>query len=55
MASGIALIKVEAVNFEAPDQARNKLFFENLTPLHPAGAPAARDERREPVGPLSWT
>ena len=24
-----ALIKVEAVNFEAPDQARNKLFFEN--------------------------
>ena len=30
-----ALIKVEAVNFEAPDQARNKLFFENLTPLYP--------------------
>ena len=28
-----ALIKVEAVNFESPDQARNKLFFENLTPL----------------------
>jgi hypothetical protein len=27
-----ALIKVEAVNFEAPDQAREKLFFENLTP-----------------------
>src|SRR5918993_4686596 len=30
-----ALIKVEAVNFEAPDQARNKLFFEKLTPLYP--------------------
>jgi transcription termination factor Rho len=30
-----ALIKVEAVNFEAPDQARDKLFFENLTPLYP--------------------
>ena len=30
-----ALIKVEAVNFESPDQARNKLFFENLTPLYP--------------------
>jgi transcription termination factor Rho len=30
-----ALIKVEAVNFEAPDQAREKLFFENLTPLYP--------------------
>src|SRR4051795_5301162 len=30
-----ALIKVEAINFEAPEQARNKLFFENLTPLYP--------------------
>jgi transcription termination factor Rho len=30
-----ALIKVEAVNFESPEQARNKLFFENLTPLYP--------------------
>jgi transcription termination factor Rho len=30
-----ALIKVEAVNFEAPDRAREKLFFENLTPLYP--------------------
>ncbi len=30
-----ALIKVEAVNFESPDLARDKLFFENLTPLYP--------------------
>jgi transcription termination factor Rho len=30
-----ALIKVEAVNFEAPGQSREKLFFENLTPLYP--------------------
>ncbi|MGE5688679.1 MAG: Rho termination factor N-terminal domain-containing protein, partial [Gemmatimonadota bacterium] len=30
-----ALIKVEAVNFEPPEQARDKLFFENLTPLYP--------------------
>src|SRR5882672_10192788 len=30
-----ALIKVEAVNFESPEEARNKLFFENLTPLYP--------------------
>jgi transcription termination factor Rho len=30
-----ALIKVEAVNFEAPEQTRSKLFFENLTPLYP--------------------
>ena len=30
-----ALIKVEAVNFEGPGQAKEKLFFENLTPLYP--------------------
>ena len=30
-----ALIKVEAVNFEHPEEARNKIFFDNLTPLYP--------------------
>ena len=30
-----ALIKVEAVNFEHPDEARNKIFFDNLTPIYP--------------------
>src|ERR1017187_2308014 len=30
-----ALIKVEAVNFESPEEARNKIFFDNLTPLYP--------------------
>src|SRR5262249_54884071 len=30
-----ALIKVEAVNFEPPEVAREKIFFENLTPLYP--------------------
>jgi transcription termination factor Rho len=30
-----ALIKVEAVNFESPERARTKIFFENLTPLYP--------------------
>jgi transcription termination factor Rho len=30
-----ALIKVEAVNFESPDMSRNKIFFDNLTPLYP--------------------
>jgi transcription termination factor Rho len=30
-----ALIKVEAVNFEHPEVARNKVFFDNLTPLYP--------------------
>ena len=30
-----ALIKVEAVNFEHPEVGRNKIFFDNLTPLYP--------------------
>jgi transcription termination factor Rho len=30
-----AMVKVEAVNFEPPDRAREKIFFENLTPLYP--------------------
>jgi transcription termination factor Rho len=29
---------VEAVNFEAPEKAREKIFFENLTPLYPERA-----------------
>jgi transcription termination factor Rho len=40
-----ALIKVEAVNFEAPEQAREKLFFENLTRSIPR-AIEARDRFR---------
>jgi transcription termination factor Rho len=30
-----ALIKVEAVNFEPPLRGRERVFFENLTPLYP--------------------
>ncbi len=30
-----ALLRVDTINFEAPDVARNKVLFENLTPLHP--------------------
>ena len=30
-----ALLKVETINFQAPEEARNKILFENLTPLHP--------------------
>ncbi len=30
-----ALIKVEAVNFEPPARGRERVFFENLTPLYP--------------------
>ena len=35
-----ALLKVEAVNFEEPERARDKTLFDNLTPLYP-------DERLE--------
>src|SRR5687767_9162532 len=30
-----ALIKVEAINFEPPEKPKEKIFFENLTPLYP--------------------
>lgn len=30
-----ALLKVNEINYEDPENARNKLLFENLTPLHP--------------------
>ncbi len=30
-----ALLKVSQINYEKPEQAKNKVAFENLTPLHP--------------------
>ena len=30
-----ALIKVEAIHFEPPEKTKEKIFFENLTPLYP--------------------
>lgn len=30
-----ALLKVESINFEDPDRARDKILFDNLTPLYP--------------------
>lgn len=30
-----ALLKVEAVNFENPEDCKDKIFFDNLTPLYP--------------------
>src|ERR1700740_856317 len=32
-----ALIKVEAVNFDPPEQAKDKVLFDNPTPLYPRG------------------
>jgi len=31
-----ALIKVEAINFEPPEAAKDKVLFDNLTPLYPS-------------------
>jgi len=30
-----ALLKVQEINFDSPENAKNKVLFENLTPLHP--------------------
>jgi transcription termination factor Rho len=30
-----ALLKVEQINFESPEKAKNKIAFDNLTPLYP--------------------
>src|SRR5512136_880882 len=30
-----ALLKVEAINYEEPEKAREKILFDNLTPLYP--------------------
>jgi transcription termination factor Rho len=30
-----ALLKVESINYEEPDRARDKILFDNLTPLYP--------------------
>ncbi len=30
-----AMLKVDTINFDSPENAKNKVAFENLTPLHP--------------------
>ncbi len=30
-----ALLKIEAINYENPETAKEKIFFDNLTPIHP--------------------
>src|SRR5260370_39739640 len=30
-----ALLKVESINYEDPEKARDKILFDNLTPLYP--------------------
>ncbi len=45
-----ALIKVEAINFEPPDRVREKIFFENLTPLYPQERIRLETDVRQPLG-----
>ena len=49
-----ALIKVEAVNFEPPERAREKVFFENLTPLYPQSRIAPRNRQPRTSRPGCW-
>ena len=37
-----ALLKVESINFEEPEKARDKILFDNLTPLYPEERHQAR-------------
>jgi transcription termination factor Rho len=41
-----ALIKIEAINFELPEQTSEKIFFDNLVPLYPDQRIALEDKRK---------
>ncbi|MBF0478545.1 MAG: transcription termination factor Rho [Candidatus Omnitrophica bacterium] len=43
-----ALLKVEAVNFENPEDCKDKIFFDNLTPLYPFERIKLENDQREP-------
>ena len=55
-----ALIKVEAINFEAPEQSREKVFFDNLTPLYPDDSMRvelsvrSKSLKSEDIGVVRW-
>ncbi|MCC6695275.1 MAG: transcription termination factor Rho [Candidatus Hydrogenedentes bacterium] len=42
-----ALLKVEAVNYESPEVARERILFDNLTPLHPNERLKLETEQKE--------
>jgi len=42
-----ALIKVEAINYENPDEAKSKILFDNLTPLYPTKKIMLESESRD--------
>ena len=41
-----ALVKIEAINFESPEETRNKILFDNLTPSLSPGADQDGDRSR---------
>ena len=45
-----ALLKVGEINYDAPENAKSKVLFENLTPLFPTRAPQARAGQRQHGG-----
>jgi len=42
-----ALLKVEAINFEDPEVSREKILFDNLTPLYPQSKIALENDPKE--------
>lgn len=42
-----ALLKVEAVNFENPENCKEKIFFDNLTPIYPKDRIILETEQKE--------
>jgi transcription termination factor Rho len=54
-----ALLKVDDINYDGPDTSRNKILFENLTPLFPQRAlklePATAAPRTSPPGSWIWS
>lgn len=45
-----ALLKVEAVNFEHPEESRNRVLFDNLTPIYPKERFILETAPNEPSG-----
>jgi transcription termination factor Rho len=41
-----ALLKVETINFEEPEKARDKILFDNLTPLYPTSTSGSSSSPR---------
>jgi transcription termination factor Rho len=45
-----SMVKVEAINFDAPEAARERIIFDNLTPLYPAERLRMETSSDNPLG-----